>query len=67
MNKTEHAVQSYAAGLPMIGNPNATAIAKKYYCGSKGSIGLNDGRRRRRRRNVVPRAAVGYIQQLKKQ
>ena len=55
----------------MLSNPNATAIAKKYYCGSKGSIGLNDGRRRRRRRKrrgrkkPVPRAAAGYARQLK--
>ena len=53
----------------MLSNPNATAIAKKYCCGSKGSIGLNDGRRRRRRRRrrkkLVPRAAAGYARQLK--
>ena len=51
----------------MLSNLNATAIAKKYCCGSKGSIGLNDGRRRRRRRRKkpVPRAAAGYARQLK--
>ena len=53
----------------MLSNLNATAIAKKYCCGSKGSIGLNDGRRRRRRRRrrkkPVPRAAAGYARQLK--
>ena len=53
----------------MPSNPNATAIAKKYYRRDKGSIGLNDGRRRRRRRRrrkkPVPRAAGGYARQLK--
>ena len=49
----------------MLSNLNATAIAKKYCCGSKGSIGLNDGRRRRRRKKPVPRAAAGYARQLK--
>ena len=49
---------------------NATATAWKYYCGGKGSNGLNDGRRRRRRRRrrrkkAVPRAAAGYARQLK--
>ena len=39
-------------------------ILLKYFCGSKGSIGLDDGRRRRRRKKrrkkTVPRAAAGY-------
>ena len=26
----------------MLCNPNATVFAKKYYCGGKASIGLND-------------------------
>ena len=34
----------------ILSNPNATTIAKKYCCGSKSSIGLNDGRSRMRRR-----------------
>ena len=53
----------------MPSNPNATAIAKKYYCGGKGSIGLTvrrRSRRRRRRKKAVPRAAAGYAWQLKK-
>ena len=49
----------------MPSNPNATAIANKYYCGSKHSIKLNDERRRRRRKKAVPRAAAGYARQLK--
>ena len=49
----------------MPSNPNATAIAKKYYCGGKGCIGLNEGRRRRRRKNAVPRAAAANARQLK--
>ena len=42
----------------MPSNPNATAIAKQYYCGGKGSIGLNDGRRRKL---LVPRTAAGTV------
>ena len=53
----------------MPSNPNATVIAKKFYCRNKSSFGLNDGRRRRRRRRrrkkPVPRAAAGYARQLK--
>ena len=45
----------------MLNNFNATAIKKKYYCGGKWSIGLNDGRRKK----AVPRAAAGYARQLK--
>ena len=47
---------------------NATATAYKYYCGGKGSNGLNEERRRRRRRRrkmAVLRAAAGYARQLK--
>jgi len=37
------------------------AITKKYYFGSKGSIGINKGRWRRRmkRKKAVPRATMG--------
>ena len=44
------------------------ATATKYYCGSKGSDGQNDGRRRirrRQRKKAIPRATTGYAQQLK--
>ena len=43
---------------------NANENAKKYYYRGKGSIGVNDGRRRRRK-IPVPRAAAGYARQLK--
>ena len=38
------------------------ATGEKYYCRGKGSIGLNEGRRRKK---PVPRAATGYAQQQK--
>ena len=45
---------------------NANANGEKYHNGLKGAIGLNDGRRRRRRRKIpVPRDAVGFARLLK--
>jgi len=42
---------------------NANENAKKYYYRGKGSIGVNDGRRRTK--IPVPRAAAGFARQLK--
>ena len=60
-NKAEHAVKSYAAGT---GSQGAHAMnmvtAQDIHCLRKAteSIGLNDGRRRRRRKIAVLRAAA---------
>ena len=45
--------------MPLISDANSTS--KKFHCGGKGCIVLNDGRRRRatRKKIVVPRAASG--------
>ena len=46
----------------ILSNANPTATAKKCYFENKYSIGLNDGRRRRKtmREKAVPRAVAGY-------
>ena len=51
--------------IKRLSKSNADVITKKYYCGGKGSFGLNDGRRTTRRKKAVPRAAAGYARQLK--